>query len=43
MAAKSATGDPAEAEEGPAVGEDGPWHTRGLKVWAPLVFAISES
>ena len=42
-AATSAVGDPAAAEEGPAVGEDGPWCTRGLKVWAPLVFSISES
>ena len=30
-------------DEGPAVGGDGPWCTRGLKVLAPLVFAISES
>ena len=42
-AAPSAVGDPAAAEEGPTAGGDGPWHTRGLKVWAPLVFAISES
>ena len=42
-AATSASEDPAAAEEGLMVGEDGPWRTRGLKVLAPLVFAISES
>ena len=43
VAAMSAVGDPAAAEEGPTAGKDGPWRTRGLKVWAPLVFSISES
>ena len=42
-AATSAVGDPAVAEEGQAAGGEGPWRTRGRKVWAPLVFAISES
>ena len=40
-AAMSAPGDLAATEEGPAAGRDGPWRTHGLKVWAPLVFAIS--
>ena len=40
--AMSAVGDPAAAEEGPTAEGDGPWSTCGLKVWAPLVFAISE-
>ena len=43
VAATSAAGDPATTEEGTEAGGDGPWRTRGLKVWAPLVFAISES
>ena len=42
-AATSAAGDPTIVEEGPAVGRDGPWRTRGQKVWALLVFSISES
>ena len=42
-AATSAAGDPAAAEEGSAAGGDEPWRTHGLKVWAPLVFSISES
>ena len=42
-AATSSSEDPAAAEEGLMVGGDGPWRTRGLKVLAPLVFAISES
>ena len=41
-AVMSAVRDPAAAKKGPAAGGEGPWCTRGLKVWAPLVFAISE-
>ena len=42
-AATSAAGDPTIVEEGPAAGGEGPWHTRGRKVWALLVFSIYES
>ena len=41
-AAMSAAGDLATAEEGPTAEGDGPWSTCGLKVWAHLVFSISE-